>query len=168
MCHSKFIYSGFLLFLEQQGAHEYYSLTKNQERTTLPSTTSDRQRARVKRENAWKSNGVTRWRELQSTYYVTSISARKTGTWAFLTPFSTTFRWRIFSQINRNRLVGTPKRPFPSKTQNQTTSPNFSSLRPPHPWPDRVHLVFLQRAQYCQVLDWHSTTWACDICVSCA
>ena len=28
-CHSKFFYSGFLLFLEQQGAHEYYSLTKN-------------------------------------------------------------------------------------------------------------------------------------------
>ena len=50
-CHGKSFYSGFLLFLEQQGKHEYNSLTKNQERTTLPSTTSDRQRARVKRKN---------------------------------------------------------------------------------------------------------------------
>ena len=54
-CHGKSFYSGFLLFLEQQGEHEYYSLTKNQERTTLPSTTSDRQRARVKRKTVCKS-----------------------------------------------------------------------------------------------------------------
>ena len=27
-CHGKSFYSGFLLFLEQQGEHEYYSLTK--------------------------------------------------------------------------------------------------------------------------------------------
>ena len=41
--------------------------------------------------------GVTRWRELESTYCVTSVFARNTGTWAFFrTPFSTTFRWRIF------------------------------------------------------------------------
>ena len=50
-CHGKSFYSGFLLFPEQQRAHKYYSLTKNQERTTLPSTTSDRQKARVKRKN---------------------------------------------------------------------------------------------------------------------
>ena len=43
-CNGKFFHKGFLLFLEQQGAHEYYSLTKDQERTTLPSTTSDRQK----------------------------------------------------------------------------------------------------------------------------
>ena len=36
-CHGKSFYSGFLLFLEQQRAHKFYSLTKNQERTTLPS-----------------------------------------------------------------------------------------------------------------------------------
>ena len=53
--HGKSFYSGFLLILEQQLAHKYYSLTKNQERTTLPSTTSDRQRARVKRKNVCKS-----------------------------------------------------------------------------------------------------------------
>ena len=41
--HGKSSYSGFLLILEQQREHEYYTLTKNQERTTLPSTTSDRQ-----------------------------------------------------------------------------------------------------------------------------
>ena len=54
-CHSKSVYPSFLLFLEQQGEHEHYSLTKNQERTTLPSTTNDRQRARVKRKNVCKS-----------------------------------------------------------------------------------------------------------------
>ena len=59
-CHGKSYYSGFLFFLEQQWAHKYYSLTKNQERTTLPSTTSDRQRARVKRKNVCKSKA---WRD---------------------------------------------------------------------------------------------------------
>ena len=54
-CHGKAFYSGFLFFLEQQRAHKYNSLTKNQERTTLPSTTSDRQRARVERKNVCKS-----------------------------------------------------------------------------------------------------------------
>ena len=54
-CHGKSFYSGFLFFLEQQGANEYCSLTNNQERTTLPSTTSVRQRARVKRKNVRKS-----------------------------------------------------------------------------------------------------------------
>ena len=29
-CHGKSFYSGFLLFLEQQRAHKYYNLTKNQ------------------------------------------------------------------------------------------------------------------------------------------
>ena len=59
-CHGKSYNSGFLLFLEQQLAHKYYMLTKNQERTTLPSTTSDRQRARVKRKNVCKSKA---WRD---------------------------------------------------------------------------------------------------------
>ena len=31
-CHGKSVYPGFLFFLEQQWAHKYYSLTKNQER----------------------------------------------------------------------------------------------------------------------------------------
>ena len=56
---------------------------KNQERTTLLSTTSDRQKARVKRKNVCKSNV---WRDdasLKAHNCVTSISARKTGTWAF-------------------------------------------------------------------------------------
>ena len=94
---TELFYSIFLLFLEQQRAHKYYSLTKNQERTTLPSTTSNRQRARVKCKNVCQSNGVTRRRELESTSFVMSISARDTGTWAFFrTPFSTTSPWRIF------------------------------------------------------------------------
>ena len=54
--------------------------------------------------------------------------ARNTGAWAFFfrTPFSTTFRWRIFSQS----ISGYPKSPFPSKTQNRQiarTSPLTTS-----------------------------------------
>ena len=64
--HGKFFPSGFLLFLELKGANEYYSFPKDQERTTLPSTTSDQQRARFKRKNICKPNGGTRWCELES------------------------------------------------------------------------------------------------------
>ena len=70
---------------------------KNQERTTLPSTTSDRQRARVKRKNVCKSKA---WRDganfkahIASRSFPREIPVR--GHF-FLTPFSTTFRWRIF------------------------------------------------------------------------
>ena len=42
-CHGKSIYSGFLLFLEQQGAHTYCSLTKDQERTTLQPPVIDKE-----------------------------------------------------------------------------------------------------------------------------
>ena len=96
-CHGKSFYSGFLLFLEQQLTHKYYMLTKNQERTTLPSTTSDRQRARVKRKNVCKSKA---WRDganlkahIASRAFPREIPVR--GRF-FRTPFSTTFRWRIF------------------------------------------------------------------------
>ena len=96
-CNGKSFYSGFLLFLEQQRAHKYYSLTKNQERTTLPSTTSDRQRARVKRKNVCKLKG---WRDganlkahIASRSFPREIPVR--GLF-FRTLFSTTFRWRIF------------------------------------------------------------------------
>ena len=96
-CHSKFFYSGFLFFLEQQRAHPYDILTKNQERTTLPSTTSDQQRARVKCKNVCKSKARRDGADLKAHYCVTSIFARNTGTWAFFrTPFSTTFCWRTF------------------------------------------------------------------------
>ena len=67
-CHGKFFYLGFLLFLEQQGAHKYNSLTKNQVHTTLPSTTSDRPRAQVKRKNVCKSNCMMGWLELEHWY----------------------------------------------------------------------------------------------------
>ena len=96
-CHGKSFYSGFLFFLEQPRAHKYYSLTKNQERTTLPSTTSDRQRARVKRKNVCKSKA---WRDganlkahIASRAFQREIPVRERF---FRTPFSTTFRWRIF------------------------------------------------------------------------
>ena len=70
---------------------------KNQERTTFPSTTSDRQRARVKRKNVCKSKA---WRDganlkahIASRAFSREIPVR--GRF-FRTPFSTTFRWRIF------------------------------------------------------------------------
>ena len=119
-CPRKFFYSGFLLFLEQQGAHEFYSLTKDQERTTLPSTTSDRQRSRLIRKNVCKPNGVTRWRELESTYFGTCISAQNTGTWAFFferrfQPLSVggffSNQWELISRCTKSI--------FPSKTQNR-------------------------------------------------
>ena len=88
-----------------KGHAEYYSLTKNQEHTTLPSiaTTSDRQRARVKEKMFW--NQLTRWRELESTYYVTSMSAQipVPGRFFFFSPRRfqrlTTFQWRIFLKL---------------------------------------------------------------------
>ena len=96
-CHGKSFYSGFLLFLEQQRPHKFYSLTKNQERTTLPSTTSDRQRARVKCKNVCKSkawrDGVNLKAHIASRSFPREILVR--GRF-FRTPFSTTFRWRIF------------------------------------------------------------------------
>ena len=116
-CHGKSFHSGFFLLLEQQLAHKYYMLTKNQERTTLSSTTSDRQRARVKRKNVCiKIKGVMRWRELESTYCVTSISARNTGTWAFFSnAVFNHFPLEDFSQTNGNRLVGAPRAHFRQK-----------------------------------------------------
>ena len=96
-CHGESFYSGFLFFLEQQRAHKYYSLTKNQERTTLPSTTSDRQRARVERKNVCKSkalrDGANLKAHIASRSFPREIPVR--GRF-FRTPFSTTFRWRIF------------------------------------------------------------------------
>ena len=97
-CHGKSFYSGFLLFLEQQGEHEYYDLTKkNQEHTALPSTTSDRQRARVKRKNVCKSNAwwdiANLKAHIPSRAFPRKIPVR--GRF-FRTPFSTTFRWRTF------------------------------------------------------------------------
>ena len=96
-CHGKSFYSGFLFFLEQQLAHKYYMLTKNQERTTLPSTTSNRQRGRVKHKNVCKSKA---WRDganlkahIASRAFPREIPVR--GRF-FQTPFSITFRWRIF------------------------------------------------------------------------
>ena len=106
-------------------AHEHYSLTKQrskQERTTLYSTTSDRQRARMKQENVCKSNGMA------STYYVTSISVRKTGWWAVFGFRFSTASAEDFSQTNGNRLVGAPGGHFRQKRQN----PNFYPISKEH------------------------------------
>ena len=74
------------------------------------------------------NQGVTRWRELESTLCVTIISARNTGTWAyafFSNAVFNHFPLENFSQTNGNRLVGGPKSPFPSNSKS-TNSPNFS------------------------------------------
>ena len=86
------------------------------EYTRFSSNTSDRQRARVKRKNVCKSNGVTRWRELESTYFLTSISARNTGTWAFLFErhFQPLFVGGFFSN-QRESIVGAPRAYFRQK-----------------------------------------------------
>ena len=127
-CHIKSFYSAFLLFLEQQGAHEYYSLTKNQERTTLPSTTSDWQRARVKRKNVCKSKA---WRDganlkahIESRAFPREIPVR--GRFFFERRFQSLsvegFFWNQRKSISR-----CPKSPFPSKTQNRQVARNSPS-----------------------------------------
>ena len=57
---------------------------------------------------------MTRWREFESTYCVTIISARNTGTWAF---FSNAVGGFFSNQ--RESISRCPKSPFPSKTQNR-------------------------------------------------
>ena len=80
-CHDKFFYSGFLFFLEQQGAHEYYSLTKKSGVYLQPAAIDKEPKSNTK--IYVNQNGVTGWHKLESTYFVTSISARNTGRWAF-------------------------------------------------------------------------------------
>ena len=62
----------------------------------------------------------------ESTYFVTSISARNTDTWAFFfrTPFSTTFRWNNFlKSTGINKSV--PEEYISVKNSKSTNSPNF-------------------------------------------
>ena len=114
-CHGKSFYSGFLLFLEQQRAHKYYSLTKNQERTILPSTTSDRQTARVKRKNVCKSKA---WRDganlkahIASRSFPREIPVRGRFFERRFQPLSV----GVFFSNQRNRLVGAPRPHFCQK-----------------------------------------------------
>ena len=118
-CHGKSFYSGFLLFLEQLRAHKYYSLTKNQERTTLPSATSDRQRARVKRKNvceskAWQ-DGANLKAHIASRAFPREIPVR--GRFFFECRFQPLSIGGFFSN-QRESISRCPKSPFPSKTQN--------------------------------------------------
>ena len=98
----------------------------SQEHTTLPSTTSDRQRARAKRKNVCKSNGLTRWCNLESPYFVSSISVRSTDTWAFF--FERRFQPLSvggFSQTNGNPLFSALE-PISVKNSKSTNNPSFS------------------------------------------
>ena len=63
---------------------------------------------------------MTRWRELESTYCVTIIFARNTGTWAFF--FERRFQPLSvggFFSNQRESISRCLKSPFPSKTQNR-------------------------------------------------
>ena len=114
--HGKFFYSCFLLFLEQQRAHRYYSLKKDQQRTTLSSTTSDRQRARVKHKNVCKSKWCDEIARKRKHIHVTST----TGTWTFCSnAVFNHFPLEDFSQTNLESINQFPKSPFPPKTQNR-------------------------------------------------
>ena len=115
-CHTTSFYSGFLLFLEQQRAHKYYSLTKNQERTTLPSTTSDLQRAWFKHKYVCKSkegrDGANLKAHVASRAFPREIPVR--GRFFFKRRFQPLLL-EDFSQTNRNRLVGAPRAHFCQK-----------------------------------------------------
>ena len=129
-CHGKSFYSDFLLFLQQQRAHKYNSLTKKSRAYPLRSTTSDRQKARVKRKNVCKSKA---WRD--SVNLKAHIASR-----AF--PCQIPERGRFFEGCFQPLSVGGcfsnqresisrwPKSPFPSKTQNRQIARTF----PLKPW----------------------------------
>ena len=115
-CHGKCFYSaGFLIFLEQQGEHEYYSLTKNQERTTLPLTTRDRQRARVKRKmyvNQRRDEMSRTWKHILRHEH---FRAKYRYVGVFSNAVFNHFLLEDFSQTNGNRLVGSPRAHFRQK-----------------------------------------------------
>ena len=80
----------------------------------------------VKRKKSMLIKWRVDWREIESTHYITIISARNTGTsTVFRAPFSTTFRWRIFSN-QRESISWCPKSPFSVKNSKSTNCPNFS------------------------------------------
>ena len=114
--HGKYFYSCFLLFLEQQRAHQYHILQKTQERTSFSSTTSDRQRARVKRKNVCKSKWCDEIARKRKHINVTS----NTGTWTFRSnAVFNHFPLEDFSQTNLESINQFPKSPFSPKTQNR-------------------------------------------------
>ena len=77
---------------------------------------------------------MTRWREFESTYCVTSITARNTGTWTlfFERHFQPLSVGGFFSN-QRESISRCSKSPFSSKTQNRQiarTSPlNFDTVK---------------------------------------
>ena len=89
---------------------------KNQERTTLPSTTSDRQKAWVKRKNVCKSkawpNGANLKAHIASRAFPREVPAR--GRF-FSNAVFNHFPLEDFSQTNANRLVGAPRAHFRQK-----------------------------------------------------
>ena len=96
--------------------------------------TSDQQRARFKHKNGCKSHGVTRRHELESTCFVTSISAQNTVVFFLNTVFNH-FPSVGFSQTNRSRLAGAPRAHFRHKSQNRQiarTSPLLMSDESTH------------------------------------
>ena len=139
-------------YLTNNGHTSTTVLQKNQECTTISSTTRDRQRARVKCKNVRKSNGVTIWRELESTYFVTSISARNTGAWAFFERRFPPLSVGGFFSHQRESNSRCPKSILPSKTQNgqiARTSPVSHS--------EEVNVLFSAISTSCaEIFDTHT------------
>ena len=137
----------FLLFLEQQRAHEYYCLTKNEERITLPSTTSDRQKARVNRKNVCKSKA---WRD--GVNLKAHIASRAL-------PLKIPVRGRFFERRFQPLSVGgffsnqlesiiysrCPKTLFQTKTQNRQTARTSHLTFAPFTrlWPMTVEILII-------------------------
>ena len=116
-CHSKSFYSGFLLFLEQQGEHEYHSLTKksgtyytsfNQQRIDKEPAS----KAKIYENQRVRRDGANLKAHIASRAFPREIPVRGRFLWM---QFSTTFHRRIFSQTNGIRLVGAPRAHFHQK-----------------------------------------------------
>ena len=114
-CHGKSFYSGSLFFLEQQRAHKYYSLTKNQERPHfLQPPAIDKEpesnakmyvnQRRDEMARTWKH--ILRHEHFRAKYrYVGVFFERR------FQPLSV----GGFFQTNANRLVGAPRAHFRQK-----------------------------------------------------
>ena len=160
-CHGKSFYSGFLLFLEQQRAHKYYSLIKNQERTTFPSTTSDRQRARGNAKiylnqrrdemaRTWKH--ILRHEHFHAKYRYMDVERR-------FQPLSI----GGFSSNQRESISRCPKSPFPSKTQNRQiarTYPQAISHVPRANKRQTHEILYIVQQQAKSCAESHKTKWS--------
>ena len=83
-CHGKLVHSSLVFLFRTARVATVQWFGKNQERITLPSTTSDRQSVRSQTQKSMLIKWRVDWREIESTHYVTIISARNTVDFIFL------------------------------------------------------------------------------------